>query len=144
MLKSKGNVSYGRNMKGYYYLHTNGDLIWKSEYHSPEDFDSPFVRKWWTVNPSDRSCAWKIILEGLSCGASIDRVKRLAAHWNCTVQDLVEYMTRNLEPSLLERTGIVKYLDQVVDTDPDEWFDWLAKTPKGSVPDWSSMPRRTP
>lgn len=41
-------------MLGCYYLHTNGDLIWKPAgvfYNTTpsEYFDSPFVVKWWAI-----------------------------------------------------------------------------------------------
>lgn len=39
--------------KGYYYLHTNGSIIWKPSMVTrmdPEYFDSPFVVKVWEIN----------------------------------------------------------------------------------------------
>lgn len=39
-------------MDGYWYLHENGELIWKNAYvvdsvGAADYFDSPFVRRWW-------------------------------------------------------------------------------------------------
>jgi len=37
---------------GYYYLHTNGQIIWKPavvKEYDPEYFESPFVVKYWRV-----------------------------------------------------------------------------------------------
>ncbi len=41
---------------GAYYLHTNGDLIWKPAacfQNDPEYFDSPFVKKVWYIPKED-------------------------------------------------------------------------------------------
>lgn len=125
-------------MNGFYYLHTNGDLIWKR--FRPED-DSDFVKKIWECDISDRGSGWKIILESLALGARFYRVKELAAKWKCDVKDLVEYMVRNLNPTDYEKEGICLYLEKIVQCNPEKWFDWLELTPKGKEPDWETMPK---
>jgi len=75
---------------GYYYLHTNGELIFKpasAVESDPAYFDSDFVRKVWTVDPSDRARAWIICTEALAMGANEARVLELAAKWQLTDED---------------------------------------------------------
>jgi len=69
----------------YYYLHTNGSLIFKR--FTPED-DSPFVKKVWRIDPADRETAYIVLLEALALGANKQRIKELAAKWGCTAEDL--------------------------------------------------------
>ena len=54
-------------MNGWYYLHTNGELIYKPAASDP-DFSSPFVRKHWAFDVSDRKDAWTVLLEALAFG----------------------------------------------------------------------------
>lgn len=81
---------------GYYYLHTNGNLIFKPAIvvDDPEYFDSPFVKKVWRVDVKDRLCSWKIVLEGLSMGCSIPRARELAGKWKLTFKDSIELLKR--------------------------------------------------
>lgn len=124
-------------MDGYYYLHTNGSIIYKR--FNPSADDSDFVRRVWPIDGSSRECAWKIVLESLALGASLERVKELAGHWGCDIRDLVNAMCR-MEPSNEMRDGAKLFLEKVVGVDPDAFYDWLAATPKGSEPDWATAP----
>lgn len=121
---------------GFYYLHTNGALIWKRFRPDPSDF----VVQVWAIDTTDRACAWSFLLEALASGASIGRVSELAAKWECNTQDLPRYMARNPTPSAKQKSGIRMFLSQVLHFNPDEWFDWLAATPKGQKPDFAAMP----
>ena len=76
------------NDSGFYYLHTNGDLIWKKL--RPED-DSPFVRRIWRCT-FDRGCAWLIVIEALAMGADRKRIDELALKWNLTDEDAQEFV----------------------------------------------------
>jgi len=125
-------------MTGYYYLHENGDLIWKV--YRPEQEPGGFVRRVWPVDTSDRSDAWKIILESLALGANIERVEELAEKWGCDARDFVEYMRRNVTPTQEQSTGGALFLTEIVGVDVDEWCDWLDATPKGEEPNFSLMP----
>jgi hypothetical protein len=80
------------NGAGYYYLHTNGDLIFKR--FEPEQEAGGFVRKVWRIDPSDRGNAWLIAIEALAMGARRDRVMELAAHWGLTDEDAQEFVRR--------------------------------------------------
>lgn len=45
--------------KGYYYLHTNGELIFKVAYvvdnlGATDYFDSPFVRRYWRISTEEQ------------------------------------------------------------------------------------------
>lgn len=82
---------------GFYYLHTDGNVIYKPARVLDGDatyFDSPFVRKVWTVDTADRLNGWRIALEALAMGASSDRVRQLSEHWGCNRDDLAEYLAR--------------------------------------------------
>ncbi len=74
---------------GYYYLHTNGDLIYKRELgDTAADLrESDFVRCFWPVDPEDRSCAWRLLVEATACDARQDRIDELATKWGCTDED---------------------------------------------------------
>ena len=70
--------------KHYYYLHTNGDLIHKPASvvdSDPEYFDSPFVKKVWTIDTEDRGTLWIVLTEALALGANKERVKELQNKW---------------------------------------------------------------
>lgn len=109
-----------------YYLHENGNLIYKP-IESVEP-DSPFVKKIWNVEVTDRSTAWLIILESLALGANVDRVKELIKKWNCTMKDFVcNYMRYVDMPTDLEIKGLDVFLEQIHHVDSDEWFDDIMK-----------------
>ena len=77
---------------GFYYLHTNGELIFKK--FEPES-DSPFVQKVWAVDPMDRGNAWIICIEALAMGANRSRVMELAEKWSLTDEDAQEFTGRS-------------------------------------------------
>jgi hypothetical protein len=83
-------------INGWYYLHTNGDLIYKpdSESISADLRESDFVKVLWPVDTSDRKYAWQILVEALVMGARPERVKELADLWDCTDEDAQEYARR--------------------------------------------------
>lgn len=84
-------------MKHYYYLHTNGDLIHKSVAvveSDPSYFDSPFVKKVWTIETEDRGSLWILLIEALSLGANNDRIKELQTKWGITNEDAQEFVSR--------------------------------------------------
>ena len=124
-------------MRGYYYLHQNGQLIFKNYLFDPADFDSPFVKKWWRINTENRKDAWNVLLEGLACGADLENVKRLANKWGCNRKDLVEYLAQ-AKPDDLKKRGVQLFLEKVEGVKPDEWFDWLAR--QKEEPNWETMP----
>lgn len=83
-------------LEGWYYLHENGDLIYKgAAYTSLADFyESDLVRAFWEVTPDDREQAWNTVVEALAAGAKPERVRELADKWGCTDEDAQEYASR--------------------------------------------------
>lgn len=108
---------------GWYYLHKNGDMIFKPYMFEP-DTNSPFVTRVWRVDREDRGTAWHVLLEGLGLNANLERCKQLADLWGCTRKDLLVYMSRNL-PTQAEKKGMVRFLEEIHKTDTRAWFEWL-------------------
>lgn len=79
------------NSNGFYYLHANGDLIFRR--YRPEA-DSDFVRKVWVIDTDDRLTAWTLTIEALALGARRERIDALASLWGLTDADAVEYAAR--------------------------------------------------
>jgi len=83
---------------GFYYLHTNGSLIFKPAAVAASKYDtyfiSDFVKHVWELDLSDRLCAWRIVLEALSMGCSIPRARELAGKWKLTFEDSIELLKR--------------------------------------------------
>ena len=107
---------------GWYYLHTNGSLIWKR--FMPESSD--FVRRTWPVDTTDRASAWTVLLEAAALGADTSRLVELAAHWSCDARDLCEFMAR-VTPNDLQRKGLREFIDSVLRLDPEVFFSQLAE-----------------
>lgn len=81
---------------GYYYLHTNGSLIYKRELGgtAADIRESDFARAMWSCDPQDREAAWTTLVEALALGANADRIKELAALWHCDDVDADQYASR--------------------------------------------------
>lgn len=81
---------------GWYYLHENGDLIYKPDHDgvAADIRESDFARCMWPMDPSDRMGAWNILAEGLALGARPSRVSELAAKWDCDDDDAENYASR--------------------------------------------------
>lgn len=90
---------------GWYYLHVNGDLIYKRDLEgtAADIRESDLARGLWPMDPDDREGAWNIVVEGLAAGANSARVKDLAAKWDCTDEDAAAYADR--VGALLSRDG---------------------------------------
>lgn len=78
-------------MKGYYYLHTNGDLIWKPAIvvdSDPGYFDSPFVKKVWRIDTEDRQTSVEILSEAKKDDITrSERIKEIEKKSNITEKD---------------------------------------------------------
>jgi hypothetical protein len=83
-------------MMGWYYLHTNGELIYKRDLDgtAADIRESDFARALWPVDPSSRENAWTILVEALASGAKPDRVSELASKWGCDDNDAKMYAER--------------------------------------------------
>jgi len=123
----------------WYYLHTNGDLMHKRLY--PGDDNSPFVRRIWRINPSDRATAWIMLLEACALNANRARVKELCQKWGCDAKDFTEFMLQTLKPTQEMVKGAYIFFEKILGLDFDAWAAWLERTPKGAEPDWSTMPK---
>jgi hypothetical protein len=78
---------------GYYYLHTNGALIYKRDFgDTAADLrESDFVRAFWPIDPTDRATAWALLVEALAMGVDKARINELAAKWKCDDADAPNY-----------------------------------------------------
>jgi hypothetical protein len=83
-------------MIGWYYLHINGDLIFRRDLGETEaDIrESDFARALWPVDPFNREHAWTILVEGLAAGAQPERVRELAEKWGCKDTDAKVFADR--------------------------------------------------
>jgi hypothetical protein len=90
-------------IQGYYYLHTNGDLIYKRELgDTAADLrESDFVRGFWPCDPEDRAMAWNSLVEALASGADKPRIIELAKKWGCNDEDAGNYATYALDKAVL-------------------------------------------
>lgn len=93
---------------GFYYLHTNGDLIFKHDLPgtAADIRESDFALMMWPADIEDRECAWRILIEALACGANLVRIKELAAKWHCDNDDAQIYADR---------------IDAKIGMDGDQW-----------------------
>ncbi len=83
-------------MEGWYYLHTNGSLIYKRELGgtAADIRESTFAKAMWPFDPNDREGVWRIVIESLAAGAERERVHYLANHWGCDDVDADVYADR--------------------------------------------------
>lgn len=89
---------------GWYYLHENGDLIYKRELGgtAADIRESDLARSMWPMDPEDREGAWDIVIESSALGARPERVTELATKWHCDDTDADVYA---------ERRGITLQMD---------------------------------
>lgn len=83
-------------MDGWFYLHTNGDLIYKRDLDGTQAdlAESPFVRSVWPMDARNRLTAWDMLVESSALGADATRIAELASKWGCHDTDAVEYAKR--------------------------------------------------
>jgi hypothetical protein len=81
------------SIEGYYYLHTNGSLIYKRDLGDTiaDLRESNFVRMFWPIDTHDRSTAWRFLVEASAMDADKGRIKELAAKWHCDDEDGQQY-----------------------------------------------------
>ncbi|ULI45854.1 hypothetical protein HUZ43_17840 [Raoultella ornithinolytica] len=76
------------SINGWYYLHQNGDLIYKPSPDAIVDIrDSDFAVCSWPVDVSSRKLAWEMLVEAMALGARESRIFELAEKWNCNDED---------------------------------------------------------
>lgn len=83
-------------IEGWYYLHTNGKLIYKLDLlgMAADIRESDLAVMLWPIDPEDRESAWQILIEALACGADLERVMKLAVKWRCSDGDALIYASR--------------------------------------------------
>ena len=107
--------------EGWYYLHVNGDLIYKR--FPIGDEDSPFIKRIWPVNTKDRLAAWTVVLESLSLGANLDRVKELATKWKLTFEDSIELLKHSPRGTSKEMIGGMDiFIRQILNMAPEAYW----------------------
>lgn len=81
------------SIEGWYYLHINGDLIYKREMgETAADIrESDFAVGLWACDPSNRGTCWGLLVEALAAGANKERVIELAEKWHCNDSDAAQY-----------------------------------------------------
>jgi len=80
-------------IEGWYYLHTNGELIYKKELGgtAADIRESDFAIGLWPFDPTVRATAWDTLVEALAAGAKKERVIELAEKWKCDDEDAQRY-----------------------------------------------------
>jgi len=80
-------------IQGWYYLHANGDLIFKREMGgtSTDIRESDFAVTLWPIDIENRRGAWDILVEAWAAGARKSRTQELADKWGCDDQDAEHY-----------------------------------------------------
>jgi hypothetical protein len=81
-------------IQGWFYLHVNGDLIYKNNPDAITDIrDSDLCRSAWGWD-GQRPTAWQILVEASSLGANPDRIVKLSKDWKCDDADAVNFANR--------------------------------------------------
>lgn len=94
----------------YYYQHSNGKLIHKPAFTvdslgASNYFEGDFVVKWWRLDMTDRSQAWKMLIDAMLSGAKEVAVLELAMKWNCTNEDAMHF-AKLMEIKLTDDGGV--------------------------------------
>lgn len=78
---------------GFYYLHTNGKLIYKRDLPgmASDIRESDFAIMIWPIDTENREDAWGLLVEALACGVDLEQVMRLAVKWRCDDEDALIY-----------------------------------------------------
>lgn len=127
--------------KGFYYLHAEGDLIYKPITvvdSDPDYFKSSFVKKFWKMNFSYRVDAWQVVLEALALGCKVERARELAGKWGLTYDDSFELIRRCRPGQITElmRDGLEIFVKEILGMEPGAYWgklkeDWDVKMDAG-------------
>jgi hypothetical protein len=81
------------SIEGWYYLHINGELIYKRDFDgtAADIRESDFARALWPMDPTDRAGAWRTLVEAKAAGAKPERISELATKWGCDNNDGLVY-----------------------------------------------------
>ncbi|MBE3141432.1 MAG: hypothetical protein IMZ53_12730 [Thermoplasmata archaeon] len=76
---------------GWYYLHKNGELIYKNYPDAITDIrESDLCLSAWYWD-GERLTSWDILVESLSLGVNKNRIDELAKKWKCDNVDAIRY-----------------------------------------------------
>lgn len=81
-------------VEGWYYLHTNGSLVYKPALDPKVESDivnSDFALAMWRLDSRDRRNAWRILIEAAALGLAADRLEAMSELWNCSDNDATTY-----------------------------------------------------
>lgn len=80
-------------IQGWYYLHVNGELIYKRDLNgtAADIRESDFAVGMWPVDIEDRKGAWNTLVEAWAAGAKQYRLLELAEKWGCDDNDAMVY-----------------------------------------------------
>lgn len=82
-------------MEGIYYLHENGELIYKPDVEQAANIrESDFAKSMWFFDSTDREGVWSLLVEALSLCANRERIEELAKKWRCDDNDGHVYADR--------------------------------------------------
>ena len=111
-------------MDGWYYLHENGDLIYKRDLPgiAADIRESPFAKTLWSIDTSNRADAWRILVEALAIGANKNRIDDLAKKWGCNDNDAKHYA---------EYLNVTLQIDGNSWCATPSWFTNLQESPAG-------------
>jgi hypothetical protein len=112
------------SIQGWYYLHQNGDLIYKRELgETAADIrESPFAIGLWPIDRTNRMDAWSLLIEAFAVGAKKERIFELAEKWGCTNEDAIIYA---------ERCGVLLSVDDTAFCATKKDFVNLQESPIG-------------
>lgn len=112
------------SIQGWYYLHTNGDLIYKRDLEgtAADIRETTFARSMWPMDTQDRAGAWQILVEASALGARPERIKELAEKWQCDDEDADIYA---------KRLGVTLQMDGNAWCAIPAWFINLHESPAG-------------
>ncbi len=86
-----------------------------------------YVNKYWYIETEDRRDAWILVIEALALGVRLNRIEELVKKWNLTKEDLKEYIIRNPEPTSLQKEGMNKFIQLILNLDPNTFWDGLTR-----------------
>ncbi len=79
-------------IQGWFYMHVNGDLIFKNDPDAIEDIrESDLCHTAWPWAGEHRGEAWSMLVEAKSIGANPERIEKLANDWGLNDKDAQNY-----------------------------------------------------
>lgn len=131
--------------KGYYYLHENGSLIFKSgiAYDESDLNGNPNVKRYWKVNiPVSRPVLWTVYLESLKYGMDLKQAHKFAETHGLDVLDFYTY-TGYESPTNDTLDGCVIFMELIADIGIDKFSEWLEENAGKDTPSFPPEKRNS-